>query len=76
MHNIGSFITAISMLVSLSGIASIRMFTPIFLYMVLIRYGGQLECLAAGVAKLQAMTPARTASLLVTGDVIGHHSQT
>lgn len=58
MHNIGSFITAISMLVSLSGIASIRMFTPIFLYMVLIRYGGQLECLAAGVAKLQAMTPA------------------
>ena len=58
MHNIGSFITAISMLVSLSGIASIRMFTPVFLYMVLIRYGGQVECLAAGVAKLQAMTPA------------------
>ncbi len=46
------------MLVSLSGIASIRMFTPIFLYMALIRYGGQLECLAAGIAKLQAMTPA------------------
>ncbi len=58
MHNIGSFISAISMLVSLSGIASIRMFTPVFLYMVLIRYGGQVECLAAGVAKLQAMTPA------------------
>ncbi len=58
MHNIGSFINAISMLVSLCGIASIRMFTPVFLYMVLIRYGGQLECLAAGVAKLQAMTPA------------------
>ena len=46
------------MLVSLSGITSIRMFTPMFLYMVLIRYGGQVECLAAGVAKLQSMTPA------------------
>ena len=58
MHNVASFITAISMLVSLCGIASIRMFTPVFLYMLLIRYGGQVECLAAGVAKLQAMTPA------------------
>lgn len=58
MQNIGSFITAISMLVSLCGIASIRMFTPVFIYMLLIRYGGQVECLAAGVAKLQEMTPA------------------
>ncbi len=58
MHDIGSFINAISMLVSLCGIASFRMFTPLFLYLVLIRYGGHLECLAAGVANLQSLTPA------------------
>ena len=58
MHNINSFISAISMLVSLCGITSFRMFTPFFLYMLLIRYGGQVEWLAAGVANLQAMTPA------------------
>ncbi len=57
MQNITSFITAISMIVSLSGIASIRIFTPVFLYMLLIRYGGNVEFLANGVAKLQELTP-------------------
>ncbi len=46
------------MIVSLSGIASIRLFTPVFIYMLLIRYGGDVSFLANGVAKLQEMTPA------------------
>ena len=58
MQNIASFISAISMIVSLSGLACLRLFTPVFLYMLLIRYGGQVELLASGVEKLQSMTPA------------------
>ena len=42
MHNILPFINAISMLVALCGITSFRMFTPTFLYLLLIRYGYML----------------------------------
>ena len=45
------------MLVALCGITSFRMFTPTFLYLVLIRYGEHLECLAARVANYQSLTP-------------------
>ncbi len=58
MSQIASFLSAISMILSLAGIVSIRMFTPVFLYMLLIRYGGQVEFLASGVARLQSLTPA------------------
>lgn len=57
MHNIVSYIHLISMILSLAGLASIRLFTPVLLYMLLIRYGGKVGFLATGVARLQAMTP-------------------
>ena len=57
MQSITSFITAISMIVSLSGISSIRVFTPVFLYMLLIRHDSNVEFLANGIAKLQGLTP-------------------
>lgn len=57
MRDIVSFIHIISMILSLAGVASIRLFTPVFLYMLLIRYGGHVGFLASGVARLQSMTP-------------------
>ncbi len=51
-------VQAISMILALAGITCFRMFTPVFLYMVLLRYGGQLEFLASGVERLQTVSPA------------------
>ncbi len=57
MHNIVPIINAISLILSLPGIVSIRMFTPVFIYMLFIRYGGHIEFLASAVERMQSMTP-------------------